>query len=126
MAAARERKKDGAYPFAPLSLASAGCLVADAVGRYAGNRKKDRGAAEERSRTRGGGRPMLSTVDVPAAARVRRPFPRGTDALSPAPNWRLRRSARPGRSVLKPRLAFGPSRPSQQPAAPSPQTDFGF
>jgi len=61
MATARKRKKDGAYPFARLSLASARYLVADAVGRLAGNRKKDRGPAEGRSRTR------------------------GTDALSPVP-----------------------------------------
>jgi hypothetical protein len=42
----RKRKKDGAYPFARLSLASARYLIEDAVGRLAGNRKKDRGPAE--------------------------------------------------------------------------------
>src|SRR5271170_7904029 len=49
----QKRKKDGAYPFARLSLASAGCLAGEAVGRFAGNRKKDRGPEEGRSRTRG-------------------------------------------------------------------------
>jgi hypothetical protein len=41
----------------------------------------------------------------------RRQVPRGTDALSPSPNWLLRRSARPGRSVLKVQEPFsvGPS-----------------
>jgi hypothetical protein len=53
MATARKRKKDGAYTFARLSLASARHLVADAMGRLAGNRKKDRGPAEGRRRARG-------------------------------------------------------------------------
>jgi hypothetical protein len=80
-----------AYPFAPLSLASAGCLVADAVGRYAGNRKKDRGPAEGRSRTRGGVAPSnavdrgstggSSSAVPPLSPEGRTPFP-------PPPNWR--------------------------------------
>src|SRR5271165_5958445 len=36
-----------------------------------------------------------------AEPEVSRQVPRGIDALSPSPNWRLRRSARLGRSVLK-------------------------
>jgi hypothetical protein len=39
-ATARKRKKDGAYPFARLSLASARYLVADAVGRLAATAKR--------------------------------------------------------------------------------------
>ena len=42
----RTRKKDGSYPFARLSLASTQCLIEDAVGRFAGYRKKDRGPVE--------------------------------------------------------------------------------
>jgi hypothetical protein len=40
-------------PFARLSLASTRRLVEEAVGRFAGYRKNDRGPAEGRSRTRG-------------------------------------------------------------------------
>jgi hypothetical protein len=62
------RKKEGAYPFAPLSPAPAGCLAGEAVGRFAGNRKKD-------SR-RGGGRKPNPRGVLPGAP---------TDALSPSP-----------------------------------------
>jgi hypothetical protein len=64
----RKRKKDGVYPFARLSLASTQCLIEDAVGRFAGYRKKDRGPVEGRSRTRG--------VSRQVPPRDRRPFPR--------------------------------------------------
>jgi hypothetical protein len=39
-------KKDGAHPFARLSLASTRCLIKGAAGRFAGCRKKDRGPVE--------------------------------------------------------------------------------
>src|SRR5271166_2511347 len=41
-----------------------------------------------------------------AEPEVSRQVPRGIDALSPSPNWRLRRSARLGRSVLKGRQMY--------------------
>jgi len=100
----RKRKKDGAYPFAPLSFASAGCLVGEAVGRLRATARRIAARRREEAEPEGSPatasrRPMLSTADVPAAARERRSPP--TDALSPSPNWRLRRSARLGRSVLE-------------------------
>jgi hypothetical protein len=73
-------------PFAPLSLASAQYQIEDAVGRYAGNRKKD-------SRPGGGKKPNLRGV-LPSPP---------TDALSPPPSWAaqtFRRIVRLGRSVL--------------------------
>jgi hypothetical protein len=103
----RIRKKDGAHPFARLSLASTRCLIEGAAGRFAGCRKKDRGRWKGRSRTRG-------------ADSVSR-LPEG-QPLSPSPNWRLRRSARLGRFFEMPsfvnRNAPAISHPPLLPEAP--------
>ena len=71
-------------------------------------------------RARASGSPCRRRLAYPSAETGvgQTPFP-------PSPNWRLRRSARLGRSVLKAPVSVGPSRPLQRPAAPSPQTDFG-
>ena len=49
----RIRKKDGAHPFARLSLASTRCLIEGAAGRFAGCRKKDRGRWKEEAEPEG-------------------------------------------------------------------------
>jgi hypothetical protein len=52
---------------------------------------------------------LSEILGVPEKADIvnfRRQVPRGADALSPSPNWRLRRSARLGRSVLKTQSPF--------------------
>ena len=64
----RIRKKDGADPFARLSLASSRCLIEDAAGRFAGCRKKDRGRWKEEAEPEGRQR-------LPLCPRGRRPFP---------------------------------------------------
>jgi len=82
------RKMDGAYAFAPLSLALAQYLIEAAwcdlratAKRIAARRREE--AEAEGSPATASRRPMLSTADVPAAARERRSPP--TDALSPTP-----------------------------------------
>jgi len=49
----RIRKKDGAHPFARLSLASTRCLIEGAAGRFAGCRKKDRGRWRKKPNPKG-------------------------------------------------------------------------
>jgi len=88
-------------PFARLSQDSAQYQIEGAVGRIAGDRKKDRGPEEGRSRTRG------ESSQVPR----RTPFP-------PPPSWAAQTLRTSGPlSSLKAPVGFGPSRPLQRPAA---------
>jgi hypothetical protein len=117
-------------PFARLSQASAQYQIEDAVARFAGDCKKDPARSREEAEPEGSPaaasrRPILSTSDVPAAARERRSPP--TDALSPPPNRRLRRSACLGGSQFsRPnRQASSRVRHLSDPLPRLPQMDFG-
>src|SRR5208282_1640297 len=99
----RTRKKDGAYPFARLSLASTRCLIEDAAGRFAGYRKKDRGPMGEEAEPEGQSR------QVPP--RDRRPFPRPQTSGSDAPHVWAAQFSRPNRRLASGRVGRLRGRP---------------